>query len=365
MKKAFQALLLISVCFLSQCKSEERNKSAQPVLNEQPGSQPVSVLNVSITPEKPSYRCGDILGIEMDEKDSLFDSIQVYTGSGWIGTVQTTDDFKLNTLELNPGIHSLRTRFYKDGKMTGTGSSQFLLLSDIIPTRYTFRIKKSYPHDKTAYTQGFEFHNGYFFEGTGTEGKSSLRKVDVNTGEVLKFRSLPAELFGEGITRIGSQIFQVTYRSQVGFVYDAESFDVLRKIYYQNKEGWGLTNNGKEIIMSDGTNKLFFMDTVYFSPQRTLSVYDNEREVGMLNELEFINGRIYANRYLTDEIVIIDPESGKVEGKIDLTGILPQKERDASTDVLNGIAYDREGDRIFVTGKNWPKVYQVEFIKAN
>jgi glutamine cyclotransferase len=269
----------------------------------------------------------------------------------------------LDTAPMNPGKYRFRARAFSGGNVLGSGSKELLLLSDIVPVNYTYRVVRDYPHDRGAFTQGLEYHNGFMYEGTGNIGKSSLRKVELNTGEILKFRALPSDIFGEGITRINNRIFQVSYQSQVGFVYDAESFELLQKIFYQNREGWGLTNNGSEIIMSEGSNILYFMDTTYFSQVRTVGVYDHQSEVNMLNELEFIEGKVYANRYLTDEIVIIDPNTGKVEGKIDMKGLLKPSLRNQSTDVLNGIAYDREGKRIFVTGKNWPRLFEVQFVR--
>ncbi len=178
-------------------------------------------------------------------------------------------------------------------------------------------------------------------------------------GEVTKIRNLDPSLFGEGITVLGERIYQLTYKSQVGFIYDKSTFEEIQKVYYQNKEGWGLTHNGEELIMSDGTNVIYFLDPEMFTINRQIEVYHNEGPANSLNELEYINGKIWANRYYTDEIVIIDPESGKVEGRINLKGILKAADRKPTTDVLNGIAWDAEGERLFVTGKFWPKLFEI------
>jgi glutamine cyclotransferase len=222
---------------------------------------------------------------------------------------------------------------------------------------------KTYPHDKGAFTQGLEYVNGFLYEGTGNYGESSLRKVDLETGEILKYRNLSSDLFGEGITRINNKIYQITYRAQVGFVYDEDNFELLRKIFYQIREGWGLTNNGEHILMSDGSHIIYYMDTTYFSVEKKIEVYDNNKEVDLLNELELINGVLYANRYTTREIVMIEPETGKLLGRIDLSDILDPADNYSGIDYFNGIAYDSENDRIFVTGKYWPKLYHVEFLR--
>jgi glutamine cyclotransferase len=265
----------------------------------------------------------------------------------------------------NPGAVSLRILLkLSDGKEEAH-SMKLRLTSDIVPDNYRFVVKRTYPHDKGAFTQGLEYKDGFIYEGTGNYGESSLRKVDLATGEILKFKNLSSDLFGEGITLINNQIYQITYREQVGFVYDHDNFELIRKIYYQNREGWGLTNNGENILMSDGSHNIYFMDTTYFSVVSKIEVFDNEKEVDLLNELELINGVLYANRYTTEEIVMVDPQSGKLLGRIDMTGILNEADRHSSIDYFNGIAWDEENERIFVTGKYWPKLYEVEFVKIS
>ena len=181
----------------------------------------------------------------------------------------------------------------------------------------------------------------------------------LESGEIAQIRDLDPSLFGEGITVLGDRIYQLTYKSQVGFIYDRSSFEEIQKVYYQNREGWGLTHNGRELIMSDGTHVIYFLDPELFTVIRQIEVYSDEGPADSLNELEYINGKIWANRYYTDEIVIIDPETGKVEGRINLKGILKAADRKSSTDVLNGIAWDEAGDRVFVTGKFWPRLFEI------
>jgi len=264
---------------------------------------------------------------------------------------------------VDPGSESIQVKIFKPDSGVENYSTGVRIVSDIEPETYGYRVIKTYPHDKGAFTQGLEFHDGFLYEGTGNYGESSLRKVDLESGEILKYRNLSPDLFGEGITRIHNKIFQITYRAQVGFVYDIDNFEVLRKIYYQIREGWGLTNNGEHILMSDGSHNIYFMDTTYFSVAKKIEVFDNNREVDLLNELELIDGVLYANRYTTREIVMIDPGSGKLLGRIDMSDILDPADRHPRIDYFNGIAWDRENDRIFVTGKYWTKLYQVEFLK--
>lgn len=285
----------------------------------------------------------------------LRETIRPESGNFIQGSVETT----VSTTGEKTGKSGLRLRvFFRNGNSENQSQS-VTFLSDRPPDEYTYRIVNEYPHDPAAYTQGLEFVDGWLYEGTGNRGSSSLRRVNLNSGEVVQIRNLDQSLFGEGITVFGNRIYQVTYTSQVGFIYDRSSFEVIQKIYYQNREGWGLANNGEELIMSDGTHVIYFLDPELFTVNRQIEVYNHEGPAQSLNELEYIDGKIWANRYYTDEIVIIDPESGRVEGRINLRGILKISDRRPDTDVLNGIAWDRKHNRIFVTGKYWPKLFEI------
>ena len=295
------------------------------------------------------------------------DSIHVYLGGKLLRTMEGSSvkmnqgslDFLVPTEGERIGKSGLRLRLYFSGGKSENQSVQLTFLSDIVPEAYSYTVVKEYPHDVAAYTQGLEYVDGVLYEGTGNYGTSSLRRVDLENGEVTKIRDNDQSLFAEGITVLGERIYQITYKSQVGFVYDKSSFEEIQKVYYQNREGWGLTNNGKELIMSDGTNIIYFLDPEMFTVNRQIEVYHNTGPANSLNELEYIEGKIWANRYFTDEIVIIDPETGKVEGRINLKGILKATDRSPTTDVLNGIAWDSEGERLFVTGKLWPKLFEI------
>ncbi|MGA2181454.1 MAG: glutaminyl-peptide cyclotransferase [Bryobacteraceae bacterium] len=225
---------------------------------------------------------------------------------------------------------------------------------------YTVRVLHVYPHDPGAFTQGLEYHDGFLYEGTGLEGHSTLRKVELETGKVLRETRLSSEYFGEGITVLHNQIFQLTWLAQKGFVYEQGTFRLLRLFRYPG-EGWGLTNDGRQIYMSDGTTQIRCWDPATLRETRRINVHDGADEVAMLNELEFVRGEIYANVWRTDRIARISPADGRVLGWIDLAGLLSPMER-WRTDVLNGIAYDAAGGRLFVTGKLWPKLFQIEVV---
>lgn len=215
-----------------------------------------------------------------------------------------------------------------------------------------------FPHDRSAYTQGLLWHDGALYEGTGLVGESSLRRVDLETGEVQKRVDLAGERFGEGIAVVGDRIYQLTWRDGIAFVYDLETFALLDSLGYEG-EGWGLTYDGTHLIMSDGSDRLRFLDPATFEQIRSVRVTDDGAPLTSLNELEYIGGEVWANVYQSDYIVRIDPASGAVTGWLDLGGLLPRAERTGGVDVLNGIAWDPDSRRLFVTGKRWPYVFEV------
>ena len=230
-----------------------------------------------------------------------------------------------------------------------------------LATQYGYRVVKTYPHDRTAFTQGLEYRDGFLYEGTGMFGRSSVRKIDLDSGRIIQRYDLPQPFFGEGITVLNQQILELTWQSQTGFVYDKSSFQVLRSFDYPG-EGWGLTNDGKQIYMSDGSANIRVWDSATLKEIRRITVKDGATPVTQLNELEWVRGEIYANVWQTDRIARISPVDGRVLGWIDLSGILPKSERPDPDAVLNGIAYDAAGDRLFVTGKLWPKIFEIKLV---
>lgn len=231
---------------------------------------------------------------------------------------------------------------------------------------YGYQVVKSYPHDRAAFTQGLVYRDGYLYESTGLEGKSTLRKVDLNTGRVLQQYDLLPNYFGEGLTDWGPHLIQLTYQTQTGFVYDRETL-TLKSSFAYSGEGWGLTQDGTRLIMSDGTSTLRFLDPVTFSEKGRVTVRDGGQPVVDLNELEYVRGEIYANVWRTDRIARISPATGEVVGWIDLRnlvkpGEIPRSSPSFEAAVLNGIAYDAAKDRLFVTGKLWPKLFEIRVV---
>jgi glutamine cyclotransferase len=229
---------------------------------------------------------------------------------------------------------------------------------------YTVRVVKTYPHLTDAFTQGLVYHDGFLYEGTGQRGESSLRKVRLEDGEVLQEYDLPDRYFGEGVTIVDDRIIQLTWYSQTGFVYDLGTFELVGNFKYLT-EGWGLTFDGARLIMSDGTSTLQILDPETYDYVGFIPVRAHGSPVGRLNELEYVDGAILANLWPTERIVRIDPESGEVTGWIDASGLLNREDYTDSVDVLNGIAWDAAGRRLFLTGKYWPKVFEVEFAPSN
>lgn len=318
-------------------------------------------LNMIAPEENAEFKLNDPIKVSLaidpvKSPDSVvisFDSKHVATlvSSPWEYTVPP--EYTVKT-----GRKSLKVAAYENGKLPGSVTRFMLVYSDIAPEKYGYRIVKTYPHDRNAFTQGLFYHNGLLYEGTGQETGSSLREVDLQTGKVIRQHNLDASLFGEGITLYRDRIFQVTWENKVGFVYDISTFDLINKIYYPT-QGWGLTTMDDMILMSDGTNVIYFFEPEMFTVVGRLEVYDNRNQVDSLNELEFINGEIWANIWMTDMIARIDPETGRVNSYVNLSGLLKNSDKRPDTDVLNGIAWDSVNKRIFVTGKRWPKLFEI------
>ncbi len=230
--------------------------------------------------------------------------------------------------------------------------------------KYGYDVVNTWPHDPGAFTQGLIFSDGRFIESTGQEGRSSLRRVEPETGKVLQRVDVPSPFFAEGITLLKGRIFQLTWQHQRGFIYDAESFEKTGEFTYTG-EGWGLTTDGESLILSDGSNHIRFLDPEKFQVTKSITVLDGRTPVNELNELEYVQGEIFANIWHDQRIARIDPASGRVTGWIDLTGLLRPNEVADEEAVLNGIAYDAKANRIFVTGKLWPKVFEIRLKRIN
>jgi glutamine cyclotransferase len=257
------------------------------------------------------------------------------------------------------GQVTLKIQVYYNDSLQESHAASLVILSDIVPGKYTYRVISQYPHDADAYTQGLIYEDGKLFESTGLEEKSSVRIVDIKTGVPVKMMPLAKDFFGEGIALFKDQIYQITYKSQVGFVYDKKTLELIRSFDYQIREGWGLTTDGQYLVMSDGSSQLYFIEPEFFTQVDKIDVFDNKGMIPSLNELEFIRGKILANVYGESYIVVIDPGSGKVLGKLDLQALLPKGSAGDLNQVLNGIAYNSQTGHLYVTGKHWPVLYEI------
>lgn len=313
------------------------------------------------TPKK--IQINQELILKVDEKNNKpIDSVQFFINQEKISTNQNIETV-INILKYRLGKHSLKAVVYYEGKSKEL-LNDIYFLADTEPEIYVYEIIKTYPHDKNSYTQGLEFYNGFLYESSGHYGKSSLRKVKLETGEVLQKIDLDKKYFAEGMTIFNQKIFQLTWREGLGFIYNLENFNLEKNFPYQKSiEGWGLTHNETHLIKTDGTEKIWFLNTENQKEEYFIEAYTDQRKVEQLNELEFINGKIYANIYQQNSILIVNPENGKVEGVANLNGLKNLVEQHEELDVLNGIAYDQKTDRLFVTGKNWSKLFEIKLKK--
>ena len=277
------------------------------------------------------------------------------------------NSIQLDTKDVGVGKHQISTLIFYPEK-TKRENSFFEVLADKAPIIYNYKIINKYPHDKKAYTQGLEYHNGFLYETTGRRGESTLRKVAYKTGKVLQKTALDKKYFGEGMTIFNDKIYWLTWQAKKGFVYDLNTFKLEKEFTYNNsKEGWGFTHSKNALIKSDGSYKIWFLDPETLKEKKSIQVYTNKYAVKDLNELEMINGKIYANKYQQNAIVIIDPNTGIVEGIANLKPLKKEMEKTQKLidqdEVLNGIAYDSINNRMFVTGKNWGTLFEIELIK--
>ena len=311
------------------------------------------VINESIT----------IKLIEKNEK--AVEKIQFYINGKEIAS--NGNSATINTSKLGVGKHAINALVFYNGK-TKKENGFIEVFAKNKPAIYKYKIINTYPHDSKAYTQGLEYYKGFLYETTGRRGQSTLRKVAIKTGEVLQKVALDKKYFGEGLTIVNDKIIWLTWENKKGFVYNLETFKQEKEFSYgQSEEGWGLTHNETELIKSDGTHKIWFLDAETLKEKRAIQVYTNDRSVNYLNELELVNGKIYANKYQKNTIAIIDAATGIVEGLGDLRGLEKEMSKTqnlvANDEVLNGIAYDAKNNRLFVTGKNWGKLFEIELIK--
>lgn len=356
-------IVLITLWVLScSGRSPKTTETVEEKVNSEIPEADFNLIRMRTPEENSKFRSGDPVNVLLTSSNPgpPPDSVQIiYDGRPVVSLKSEPWEYRIpGSFTGSTGRKSLKATAFRGGKARTSVARFIIILSDVIPERFGYKVVNTYPHDRTAFTQGLFYDNGLLYEGTGQETGSTLREVELQTGKVIRQHNLSPELFGEGITLYNDRIYQVTWRSEVGFVYDKSTFRQLNKIYYQS-EGWGLTTMDDKIVMSDGTNILYILEPEMFTVLARLEIYDNEKMIDQLNELEYINGEIWANIWNSDLIARIDPASGKLLSYVDLRGILKDPDTDTSINVLNGIAFDKKNGRIFVTGKNWPKLFEI------
>lgn len=340
MKLLLQIAILLSLLTLYQCDdAKEQN----------------STLEFSIDTQlfKKMYHTGDTLQISIKKEASVtIDSLHYF-----INDKKVTNGYIFKEDKL--GYQNIKVVAFQKGE-TVEKTSRVELASNITPQLLKYTLLNTYPHDINAYTQGLEFHKDTLIESTGQYGQSSIRKTDARSGKIHQNISLEDRFFGEGITVINEQLFQLTWRELQGFVYDVNTLQKIKDFPYHKKiQGWGLCNDGQTVYFSDGTEKIYLIDPITWTEKGSINVYTNNSKIKSINELEYINGKIFANIYQKSAISIIDPKTGAVEGIIDLSELKTKVAQHEKLDVLNGIAYNPKSKTIFVTGKNWNKMFEI------
>ncbi|WP_423146817.1 glutaminyl-peptide cyclotransferase [Rubrolithibacter danxiaensis] len=339
-------LLFISAAYflIASCKSDKN-----------------STQTFYIAPEAGTMiKSGEDVVVDLQfSPDLKVDSVVYLLDSAIVSRQTDTSSVKISTKGLPLGSHLIVSKIYSNGQ-ADEQTSNIVLIAAKAPEQWSYKVVNTFPHDTASYTEGLEYHDGILYESDGQYGESSLRKVNLNTGSVIKQIQIPARYFAEGITMVGDKIIMVTYKEGIGFVYDKNTLEKLSEFNYQaGNEGWGLHFDGKHILNTDGSNRIYLLNKDTYQSEGYLEVYNNEGPVNSLNELEVIDGKIYANVYLSDVIVVINPETGAVEAEIDFSDLFPERPKDEDL-VLNGIAWDAAKRRMFITGKKWPKLFEVK-----
>jgi len=345
-------LCILSSSLISSCKNEPSAASS---------------VSFKFPEQGQTVAIGKSIAIQLDVPQNMNLKSATYLIDGKkVAVKNTADSILIPTTNFSVG-YKIITAIVVNGSAKDTITVNIVMLPGSKPELYSYKVKSVFPHDTSSYTQGLEYHDGRILESTGLDGSSTLRWVGLETGKTLQKADLDKKYFGEGSTLVGDKIVMLTWQNGIGLVFDAKTLVQKSSFPYQaSREGWGLCFNGKELIKSDGSNRLYFLNKDTYEEERSIEVYDNDGPVNSLNELEYIEGKIYANVYTKDYIVVIDPNSGIVEKKIDLSRLLEKgynrKSTDTNIDVLNGIAWDRKNNRLFVTGKKWPKLFEITLV---
>ena len=351
--KFFLIFTVLAIFISSFSCSNKPNRSRKPVVQ----------INIESAGKKIKF--GDDLTIKINVKikDGELAETSIYIDSVLITSDKKAEfNYSLNKFE-QLGKHTVKAVSVKTDGVEGTYYKTFEVLSDIVPENYGYELVQTYPHKITSYTEGLEFYDGFLYESTGENGKSMLMKNDLKTGKTIQSVKLADSYFGEGMTIFNHRIYQLTYKTKIGLVYNLQNMALVDSFRFESAEGWGLTHDEQYLIMSDGSNKLTYLDPETYKTVKKLQVYDDENATIYLNELEYSDGYIYANLWTTNLIAKIDAKTGKVVSKINLDGILILSNDDHTVDVLNGIAIDPLTKRIFVTGKFYSKIFEIKPVK--
>ena len=351
--RLFTSFIVISLFICSFSCSNQSNRSRKPVVQ----------IKIESVNRKIVFGDDINIGLSVKVKDGEIKEVKLFVDSVLLTSGKETElNFTLKKFE-NIGKHTIKALATKTDGVESTYYKTFEVLSDVVPEKYGYEVVQSYPHNETFFTEGFEIHNGYVYESTGENGKSRLNKTILKTGKTIQSIKLADKYFGEGITIFNNRIFQLTYKTKIGFVYNLENMAVVDSFHFESAEGWGMTHDEQNLIMSDGTNILTYINPVTYKSVKKIQVYDDKDPLLYLNELEYFEGYIYANVWTTNLLVKIDPKTGKVMQKIDLDGILSMPDSSKQIDVLNGIAIDPVTKKMYVTGKLYPKIFEIKLFK--
>lgn len=345
--KQYKLLIFIALVFIGTACEDKSEKDKD-------------LFSLEISNEKKTYTPKDVLVVNLiSKKNTPVDSVVYYLNNVRLKT--SGNSILLEGQKL--GKRTLNAKIYHN-KKEYKASKEITILSAVRPTLYTYKILESYPHDIKAYTQGLEFHGDTLYESTGQYKESTLRKTNYKTGEVLKQVNLKNNYFGEGLTILNNKIYQLSWRENTGFIYNLETMEQTGTfVYGKSKEGWGLCNDGTNIYKSDGTDRIWTLNPNTLAEKDYIEIFTSTSKIRSVNELEWVDGKIYANVYQQSSIAIIDPTNGAVEGVIDLSDLKDHVTQHDELDVLNGIAYKGEPNILYITGKNWDKLFKIEIIE--
>lgn len=351
--RLFLIFIFFAVLISSFSCSNKPNRSRKPV------------VRISIESVHKKIVCGDDIKVDITVKvkDGELRTTKIFVDSVLV-TSNENEEFNYTLAKFNHlGKHTLKVQSVKTDGVEGIYFKTFEVLSDVVPEKYGYELIQSYPHNETAFTEGLEIHDGFLYESTGENGKSVIYKNNLKNGKTVQSVKLADNYFGEGITILNDRIFQLTYKTKVGFVYKLENMALIDSFKFESAEGWGMTNDKQNLIMSDGSNILTYIDPITYKTAKKLQVYDDKNAFVYLNELEYSEGFIYANVWGTNLIVKIDPQTGKVLSKINMDGILINTNPNKPVDVLNGIAIDPVTKKMYVTGKFYPRLFEIKPVK--